>query len=144
MTWIAWITLGLILLITEVFSPSGFFLFTLGLAGLLVGLLVSIGLGGAWWLQWLLFCIFALGLYIAGITKLKSLLFGDKVTDQNPTVGQELSITVEIQPQDFGQVELWGAPWRARNIGSVVLRNGDRAKVIGVEGVTLRIEKITY
>ena len=46
---------GLVLMVIEVATPSGFFVMFFGLGALTVGVLSRLGIGGAPWLEWLLF-----------------------------------------------------------------------------------------
>lgn len=142
MTWLTWLTFGFILLIAELIIPSGFFLITIGLAGLTVGALLWLGVGGPWWIAWVIFVVLSIVYYIAGVTKLKSCLFRNKRVDDNQTIGQIVTLTSDINPGDVGQVELWGSSWRAKNTGSSPMKSGEKAKVSAVEGVTLSIEAL--
>ena len=38
------------------------------------------------------------------------------------------------------RVELRGSTWNARNVGSVPIAPGGKARVVGVDGITLNIE----
>ncbi|HEU0067753.1 MAG TPA: hypothetical protein VFQ26_00645, partial [Nitrospiraceae bacterium] len=55
MIWWYWMLLGIVLLGAEMLTPGGFYILFFGLAALVVGTAVGVGLIQEEWLQWLLF-----------------------------------------------------------------------------------------
>ena len=60
MLWWYWMLVGLVLLAGEMLIPGGLFALFFGLAALLIGILVGMGVGGPNWLQWLLFALLSI------------------------------------------------------------------------------------
>ena len=66
LTWWAWLVVGLILMLAELLSPSGFFLFFFGVGSVATALLSALGLVSSFVAQGLvfvvtsLFCVFVL------------------------------------------------------------------------------------
>lgn len=140
MEWWFWIVLGLGLLVLELATPSGFFLFFFGLSGLIVGLLVLAGVPLEAWLQWILFTVFAIGLVALLRQKILG-AFAGKSGEVDSLVGQEVTIESPIAPGEIGNVSLRGAPWRAENVGASALTAGSRSQVVAVDGITLKIQQ---
>ena len=60
MLWWYWMLLGLVLLAGEMLLPGGLFALFFGLAALVIGVLVGVGVKAPNWLQWLLFSILSI------------------------------------------------------------------------------------
>jgi len=137
MPWWLWTLLGLVLLILEVHTFGGFYLFFFGLGALLVGLLVALGLAEADWLQWLLFSLLslvALGLLRRPIMQ----RLGPAASDPVDSLVGETAIAAEDIPSGaIGKVELRGTLWSARNDGPPALLKGSRSRVERIDGLTL-------
>ena len=54
-------------------------------------------------------------------------------------VGDVLSIPVALAPGESGQTEYAGTYWTVRNDGEVAIASGARARVVGVQGLTLAV-----
>lgn len=141
MTWWLWILFGLTLLVLELFLPTGFFVFLIGIGALLTGLIVALGLAGPLWLHWLLFVVFSFLLlmyvrqYMMGRSDAKI-----KEADRGP-VGQTIVLANDLMPGATGSTELRGAQWMVKNGGDSVLRSGSTCKVIRVEGIQLIVKE---
>src|SRR5262245_59755263 len=57
MDWWMWLAGGLVLLVIELATPSGFFVMFFGLGVLTAGVLTSLGVIEAPWIQWLVFIV---------------------------------------------------------------------------------------
>ena len=55
LTWWLWLLGGSALLVLEIITPGGFYVFFFGIGAIIVGLLAALGLAGPAWVQWLLF-----------------------------------------------------------------------------------------
>lgn len=143
MMWWAWIVFGVVLMLAELTTPGGFYLFFLGASGLLVGLLHLLGIAGPPWLQWILFSVFS----VASIAFLRRPLVdkfsamsrgpGTPAVDTDSLVG-EIAVAAEpISSGAIGRVELRGAAWKARNQGADAIVSGQRCKVEALEGLQL-------
>lgn len=126
-----WLASGLVLLVIELVTPSGFFVMFFGLGALTVGILAGLGVGAAW-AQWLLF---------PAASVIYLLLFRDRLqgrverpgVDVDTLVGELALPRERIAPGGFGRVELRGTSWNARNVASVMIEPGERCRVTGVD-----------
>ena len=140
MEWWIWLALGLVLLVIELATPSGFFVMFFGLGALTVGVLTRIGVGGPPWMEWLLFTIFSI-VYV--------LLFRGRLqqrvqhpdTDKVDTLIGELALPRErIPPAGVGRVEMRGSIWNARNDSTEPLEPGRRTRVTRVDGLVVFVQ----
>lgn len=140
MTWSLWVVFGLGLLVFEILTPGGFFTFFFGLAALVVGALVWLGILDSGSAQWLLFA--ALGTVL--IVLLRPHVRKRFETD-TPKVDQIPGETA-IALQDFdangrGKVELRGTSWGGVYVGVGSVLKGDRLRVTRIDGLSLIVEK---
>ena len=137
MSWWIWVVLGLALLALEVVTPTGFFLFILGLSALVVVVLAWFGLFEAAWVQ---FCIFALVTIVEAMFLRKHLAklikFHSPGTGSD-IAGSEVTALSDIPAGGEGRGELRGAGWNVRNIGQGMFRAGTHIRVESVDGLTL-------
>jgi membrane protein implicated in regulation of membrane protease activity len=137
MIWWYWIFLGLALAGAEMLSPGGFYLLFFGIASIIVGALAGMEVVTAAWLQWLLFS----GLAVLSLLLLRGPLLrmaqSQPAQEMDSMVGETAVLREELQPGRTGKAELRGSTWSARNIGTVPLSSGQRAKVAKVEGLTI-------
>lgn len=130
--------LGLLLLVAELFIPTGFYLCIVALAALATGLLVLIGIGGPAWVQWLL-CAVLSGVFVLWLRKQllgRRVCGTDAVLDRGP-VGEEVLVRGVIPPGEVGEGEFRGTRWSVRNAGTTPIDAGERCRVQKVEGLTL-------
>jgi inner membrane protein len=141
MLWWYWITLGLILAMLELATPTSFFLIFFGVGSVLVGLLTLGDLSGPAWVQWLLFSGFSvLALMLFRDRLLRHLHANDWMRPPVDALTEDIATTLEeIAPGSIGRVELRGTAWSARNVGGAVLSKGQRCAVQRVDGLTLYI-----
>ena len=134
-----WLAGGLVLLVIELVTPSGFFVMFFGLGALTVGILERLDLSGPPWTQWLIFSV-------ASIVYL--LLFRGRLQDRVElpaanvdTLVGELAIPRErIAPGDVGRVELRGVMWNARNETASALEPGQRCRVTRVDNLLVFVQ----
>jgi len=134
-TW-NWLIFGFILMALEVGAP-GVFLFWLGLAALLVGL-VSFALHPSWQTQLLMFAVFAL----AAVPVWRRLAQGGRVSS-NPflnrrnkaLVGREFTLEKPII-DGYGTVRIGDTVWRVAGPDTPA---GSRVKVVKVDGANLTV-----
>jgi membrane protein implicated in regulation of membrane protease activity len=134
-----WLALGLVLLMVELVTPSGFFVMFFGLGAITVGILTGLGLAGPAWVQWLIFIVTAV-LYL--------LLFRGRLrgsvepggSDVDTMVGELVVPRERIPPGEVGRVELRGTVWNARNNAPVAVDAGQRCRVVGVDGLVVFIQ----
>lgn len=136
-----WLAGGLVLLVIELVTPSGFFVMFFGLGAMTVGILQRLGLTGEAWTEWLIFSVTSI-VYL--------LLFRGRLQDRmeqpsglvDTIVGELATPKERIGPGEVGRVELRGATWNARNETGTPLEPGQRCRVSKVDGlmVTVRPE----
>jgi len=134
-----WLAGGLVLLVIEVVTPSGFFVMFFGLGALTVGTLSRLGFAGAPWVQWLIFTVTSI-VYL--------LLFRGRLQDRvhQPsgrvdTLVGELAVPRErIPPGEVGRVELRGTLWTGRNDSTQPLEPGQRCRVTGVDNLVVFVQ----
>lgn len=139
MDWWMWLAGGLVLMVVELVTPSGFFVMFFGLGAATVGVLVRLGLGGEPWLQWLLFPIASLvylGLFRG---QLQARFQAPPPPDVDAIVGVLAVPDAAIEPGAVGRVEVRGAAWSARNVAAVALARGQRCVVVSVDGLLLTV-----
>lgn len=139
-SWV-WLVAGIGLVIMELVTPCGFFLFILGASAVVVGVVASVGLASSWVVQASLFCAVAVVSWLS---------FGKRMREARRHVvkkhgnieGSVVRITVDVAPGASGSGELWGTQWRVENVGDSVLEAGTEAIVVASEGLGLRVKKI--
>lgn len=137
--WI-WVVLGGALLALEMFIPSGFYLFILGLASLLVGCATIAGLVSSFTVQAALFVGLGLLFWLSLAGRLQARL-RSKEARYDSLVGQLAKVSEVIAPGARGAGELWGAAWKLENVGASILRQGDECLVVGSDGITLQVKE---
>jgi len=144
MAWWIWLLLGLLLLLGELLTPGGFYIFFFGIGALVVGVLAGLNLAGPPWFQFVLFSVLSvltLGLFrgkLLQLTRARSTEVVDSL------IGETAVVLDEISANGIGKAEARGTSWTARNLGDQALARGARCKVEKVEGLTIfvRAEKI--
>lgn len=137
MAWWIWIVAGIVLLAAEVVISTDFYLVFIGLAAVVVGLLLLIGLTLPIWGQWLVFA----GLAASGVVLYrnhwrKRLLVADR--EMAPElVGETGRASAAIPAGGRGKVELRGTSWEALNEDDTEIPMGSRCSVQRVDGLTL-------
>lgn len=131
-----WVLIGLLSIFCEVLVPVGFAFFIFGLAAVLVGIATALGvLNGLEW-QFITVAVTAAVVWLTSGRTLRS-LFGQRGATEpagGTTEGKRVRILEDIQPGEWGQGELWGSPWRVRNVGSSMLAKGAECAVVQTEG----------
>jgi membrane protein implicated in regulation of membrane protease activity len=140
MEWWVWLALGLVLLVIELATPSGFFVMFFGLGAITVGVLTRLGVAGPAWMEWLLFTVFSIGYVLFFRDRLQQRVIRPDTNDIDTLVG-EVAVTRErIPPAGMGRVELRGTIWNARNDSTVPLEPGRRSRVTRVDGLVVFVQ----
>lgn len=141
MPWWGWIIFGLALLGAELMVGT-FYLFFLGLAALVVGLISVFGFGGPLWLEALLFLVFSTVLVLAvRRPMLGRLKIQDDKRDIDDLSG-EVAVAIEtLAPGALGRVEMRGTGWSGRNVGAEIIAVGERCRVERADGLTLWVRR---
>ena len=141
MLWWYWMLLGLGLLVGEMLIPGGLFALFFGLAALVIGMLVGVGVGGPSWVQWFLFSLLSIAsLLLFRDPILARLKIGQQTTARIDTlVGEIVTLRDDLPPGAIGKAELRGTVWTVQNGAAEALRRGQRCRVQRVDGLTLWI-----
>jgi len=134
-----WLAGGLVLMVAELATPSGFFIMFFGLGALTVGIASRVGLIEAPWAQWLLFTALSLAYLLLFRGKLQQRVQPPPPPPVDSLVGVLAIPQSPIEPGAVGRVEVRGSPWSARNGASVPVNTGQRCTVIGVDGLLLTV-----
>jgi membrane protein implicated in regulation of membrane protease activity len=137
--WWVWLIVGLILAGAELALPGGLFLIFLGLAAIAVGGLRAAGLLPDLWQQLIAFAAFSVGAMALLRRPIQARLSrpGAGEADVDRLVGASAYTLGEVAADGFGQVELRGSTWTARNATARALAPGERCIVEAVDGLTL-------
>jgi len=134
-----WLAGGLILLVIELATPSGFFIMFFGLGALTVGILARLGLGGEPWIQWLVFTVTSIVYLLLFRGRLQK-RFQRPPTEVDTLVG-ELAVPRErILPGAVGRIDLRGSLWNARNTGAAAVEPGQRCRVTRIDGLLVFVQ----
>jgi len=138
MTWWMWILIGLACFVLELMTPGGVIMLFFGVAGLLVGILVGVGLGGPVWFQVLAFSLLSIvSLLTLRGPILRRMKGGAQALQIDTLVGKEVVLMGSLAAGDVGQAELRGTVWEARTDSPTPLKKGTRCLVERVDGLSL-------
>jgi membrane protein implicated in regulation of membrane protease activity len=139
MPWWFWCIGGLALMIAELLTPLGFYLFFLGFSALVVGGISATEILQTIEAQGLLFAVLALASCVLFARAFQRKMRVPKMKED--TVGQVVKVLAHVPAGELGSGELWGSPWRIQNIDSRDLPADSKAVVVGIEGVTLQVKQ---
>lgn len=143
MDWWIWILIGFACLAAEIVTAGGIILLFFGAAGLVVGVLVVVGLGGPLWWQILLFSV----LSIVSLLTLRGPILrrmtatnveSDKVDSM---LGDTVILMEQLAPGGNGKAEFRGTGWNVHNLEQETLAKGQRCRIEKVEGLNLWVRK---
>jgi membrane protein implicated in regulation of membrane protease activity len=134
-----WLAGGLVLLVIELVTPSGFFVMFFGLGALTVGILERLELSGPPWVQWLIFSVVSIVYLMLFRGRLQDRV--ELPADNVDTLVGELAVPKErIAPGGVGRVELRGAMWDARNEAALPVEPGQRCRVTRVDNLLVFVQ----
>jgi membrane protein implicated in regulation of membrane protease activity len=138
MQWWAWITVGAILLGSELgFIDAQFYLVFVGGSALVVGFLDLIGLTPELWMQWAVFGILAVFSVVIFRRRIYARLRRNLPDMKQGPVGDTLVLSAELRPGESCRLEYCGSSWNAINGGSSPIAAGQRVRIDRVNGLTL-------
>src|ERR1700722_18764887 len=138
MQWWAWITVGGLLLGSELtFVNAQFYLIFVGASALVVGFLDLAGAIPADWIQWSLFSILAIVSLIAFRRRVY-----ERVRRKLPDIklgpkGESVVLPTDLPPGESCRLEFRGCSWSAVNGGKWPIAAGAKARIERVDGLTL-------
>jgi membrane protein implicated in regulation of membrane protease activity len=143
MPWWGWIVCGVVLLAGEMVADAQFYLVFLGAAAVLVGLLGVAGLSGGIAMQWAIFGVLSVVLLVGFRARVYGKVRGGAAgaPGYEDIVGEIAIARSDIGPGVLGLAELRGANWTARNVGTGVLHQGERAVVVKVAGLVIDVRR---
>lgn len=143
MEWWIWLVIGFGLMGLEVVVPGGFIMLFFGLGAAVVGLLAAPGLAGPLWSQILLFSLVSAGSLAMFRKRMLEAVNTPHAMDEKlaDLSGAVVLLTEDAPSHGRGRAEYRGAPWAVHNVGDAPLAKGARARVLGVDGLTLRVTK---
>ena len=111
-------------------------------AGSLAAMVVSL-LGGAFWLQVLVFFVVSIVL-LATLWPLAKKHFKPKLTATNTDalVGRICTVTQTIDPVEGGRIKVGDVTWSARTEGDTEIPAGNRVKVLKIQGAKVVVEEL--
>ena len=140
MEWWVWLALGLVLMVIELATPSGFFVMFFGLGALTVGVLTRLDVAGPPWMEWLLFTVFSVAYVLFFRGRLQQRVEQSASANVDTFVGEVAIPRERIAPGAIGRVDLRGTTWSARNDSADSIEPGRRCRVIGVENLLLSVQ----
>lgn len=141
MTWWAWMILGAVILGAELFAVDAqFYLVFLGVSAALVGLATLFGLQLPEWGQWLAFAIVSLFFFVTFRKTLYEKIRGGGPGYEQRYVGEVVEVAQEIVSGGRGRAQYRGSDWNIVNVGDSPIRAGSHARVVEVDGLTLKVE----
>jgi inner membrane protein len=134
-----WLAGGLVLLVIELVTPSGFFVLFFGVGALTVGVLAGVGLAESALAQWLIFTLASLTFLALFRGRLQNRI--RRGTTEVDTLLGEVAIPRErIAPGALGRVDLRGTLWTARNDGAADIEPDARCRVVRVDGLIVGVQ----
>lgn len=135
-----WLAGGLLLLVVELVTPSGFFVMFFGLGALTVGVLTRLDAAGPAWAQWLLFTVASIFFLLLFRKRFQKTFERSRPVKAVDTMIGEMAMPGErMLPGAIGRVELRGTMWTARNDSDQILDAGQRCRVARVDELLLGI-----
>ena len=141
MTWWAWMILGAVLLGAELFAVDAqFYLVFLGVSAAVVGLATMFGVTLPEWGQWLVFAAISIFFFVTFRKALYVKIRGGGEGYQQRYVGEIVTVADEVAAGGRGRAQYRGSDWNIQNIGESAITAGGQAKVVEVDGLTLKVE----
>ncbi|MEL0048916.1 MAG: NfeD family protein [Gammaproteobacteria bacterium] len=138
-----WLGLGFALIIAEV-TMGNFILFFIGLAAVITGIALWLGMPAGNGIPFMAFAGLALVLLVGVRSRLKFHLVGESVqgSADEDYLGKEVTVVSgfdDVSPER-GRVHYRGADWNARSLEGA-LAQGALVKIVGRDGNTLIVEQ---
>ncbi len=141
MTWWAWMILGAVLLAAELFAVDAqFYLVFLGVSAAIVGFASLIGINLPEWVQWLAFAVISVVFFVTFRKALYDKLRGGGEGYQQKYLGEIVTVSEDVAPGGRGRAQYRGSDWNVQNVGESAITAGAPAKVVEVDGLTLKVE----
>jgi inner membrane protein len=139
MDWWLWLAGGLALIVAELATPSGFFIIFFGAGALTIGVLKAFLLIDNLPTELLLFSVLSVVYLLLFRGRLQARVQMPPPPNVDSLIGVLAIVQESLSPGVVGKVEVHGSSWSARNTSTVTLTPGQRARVAGVDGLTLTV-----
>ena len=141
MTWWAWMILGAVLLGVELFAVDAkFYLVFLGVSAAVVGFASLIGINPPEWVQWLAFAVISVVFFATFRKTLYDKLRGGGLGYEQKYLGEIVTVAEEVAAGGRGRAQYRGSDWNIQNVGESAITAGAGARVVEVDGLTLKVE----
>ena len=141
MLWWQWMVFGAILLAAEMFAiDAQFYLVFLGVSAALVGLAGLFGISMDLWIQWTAFGVLSLIFMFTFRKQLYEKIRGNVEGFRGNLSGESVNVREDLATGAESRLEYRGTQWTVKNVGSLPISGGSRARVVKAEGLTLHIE----
>ncbi len=134
--------LGLALLISEILTPGGFFIFFFGIGGIFIGLIVYFFPNITLTNQIFLFSIFSIISLLIFRKPLQHLFQNRFGGVEEEIIGSEVVVIKAISPRQSGLVEFRGSPWKAVVDTNESLPKGINCRVTKICKLTFTVESL--
>ena len=143
MAWWGWMIFGALLLGSELLAvDAGFYLVFIGIAAAITGLIELAGAGFEPWMQWILFSAIALVLMVFFRKKLYARLRGEGEGYVTGPAGETITLEQVLQPRESSRLSYRGTDWTIVNDSAEPFVKGQRVRILRVDGLTLKLDKI--
>jgi membrane protein implicated in regulation of membrane protease activity len=140
MEWWHWLAGGLLLLVLELVTPSGFFIMFFGIGALVVGALMIGGIVIGAPVQWLLFTVASLASLLLFRGRVLARLSPPPPPPVDSLIGDLAVPQQRIEAGATGRVEVRGSAWTARNESALAIEQGQRCRVVRINGLELGVQ----
>ncbi len=141
MPWWIWVIGGLLSLSAEIFIPIDFYLFFVGIAGIITGVLTYFGLIPEAWMQWVSCGVLSLILLLSARRRLLEYLHANGVERAPELEGEIVTVVATIPPGGTGKGEARGTRWNVINRSENPLTAGQSYTVAKSESLSLVVEE---
>lgn len=141
MTWWGWVIGGAILLGAELaFVDAQFYLVFVGTAAIIAGIASAAVPSLASWAQWAVFAVLSIVSMLTFRGRIYARLRGRAPQVRCGPLNEVLTLPAPLAPGETCQAEHAGTLWTVRNGTDTPMASGARARVTGVEGLTLVVQ----
>lgn len=142
MPWWGWIILGALLLGAELLGvDAAFYLLFLGVAALLTGFLDLAGVNLPLWGEWLVFAVLSVLAMVLFRKRLYQKFRGVDVDYPSGPVGEHIVLEATLPPGATHRQSFHGSEWTVSNGGQATLQQGQRARILRAESLTLIVSE---
>ena len=137
-----WFALALVLVILEVMLGTSFFLLWIGVSAAAIGVILLVSPGLAWEFQFLIFAVLSLACLIYWNFHLKHQVNTSDSPNLNRRTQQYIGRVVTLREpivNGRGKIQIDDSSWRVEGEDLPI---GTAVKVVGVDGVVLKVEKV--